>query len=175
MDKWLQARIAAVRMLILDVDGVLTDGRLYYTAEGLEWKSFDVKDGHGIRLLLHYGIQVAVISGRVSRAVENRMQDLGIRYYYPGFRNKTEALAQLLNETRIASEHIACMGDDLPDLPLMVRSGVTCAPANAHPEILSYVDWVASSAGGCGAVREFADMLLKQQSQWNQVMRYCLT
>ena len=167
----MQARIAAVRLLVLDVDGVLTDGRLYFSATGVESESFDVKDGHGIRLLLYCGVEVAIISGRASRSVEKRVQDLGVRHYYPGFRHKLEALDRLLHVTSIATEHVACMGDDLPDLPLMQRVGVTCAPADAHPEVLDYADWIATAAGGRGAVRELADLLLKQQSRWHEVVQ----
>lgn len=171
MDTLLQERIAAIRLLVLDVDGVLTDGKLLISSEGTEWKSFDVKDGHGIRLLLYCGIEVAIISGRSSRAVEKRVRDLGIRHYYPSFRHKLEALEHLLKVTTIATEQIACMGDDLPDLPLMKHVGVSCAPADAHPEVLDYVDWVAASGGGRGAVRELTDLLLKQQSRWQEAVR----
>ena len=175
MDKLRQERMATIRLLVLDVDGVLTDGRLYFGPDGQEWKAFDVKDGHGIRLLLHYGVDVAVISGRKSSAVKDRLQDLGIKKHYLGFQNKVVALEKLLDETKVAAEHVACMGDDLPDLSLMQRVGFACAPADAHPEVLHRADWVSSAAGGCGAVRELAEMLLKQRAQWRQVMEYCLS
>jgi 3-deoxy-D-manno-octulosonate 8-phosphate phosphatase (KDO 8-P phosphatase) len=151
---------AEIALVVLDVDGVLTDGRLWFGPEGETWKSFDVRDGHGIKRLLAAGIGVAVISGRRSQAVTARMQELGIKDVAQGVADKAQALAELLRRERIESKHVACLVDDTPDLGLMAAVGLPAAVADAHPEVLSAARHVTRAPGGRGAVREFCDWLL---------------
>ncbi len=170
-------RAAAIKLVVFDVDGVLTQGRLYAGSDGEEHLAFHVKDGHGIRLLLHYGIQVAILSGRKSAAVSRRMEELGVgvEYVYQGMREKGAGFELLLGDCAIAAEETAYMGDDLPDIAAMQRAGFACAVSDAHPEVVCRADWVAQLAGGCGAVRELCDFLLKAQGRWKSVLEYCST
>jgi 3-deoxy-D-manno-octulosonate 8-phosphate phosphatase (KDO 8-P phosphatase) len=151
---------AEIALVVLDVDGVLTDGRLWFGPEGETHKTFDVRDGHGIKRLLAAGIGVAVISGRRSEAVTARMQELGIKDVAQGVADKAQALAELLRRERIESKHVACLVDDTPDLGLMAAVGLPAAVADAHPEVLSAARHVTRAPGGRGAVREFCDWLL---------------
>ena len=153
-----------VRLLILDVDGVLTDGGLHFDNRGEEYKTFNSLDGHGIRMLLESGIEVAVITGRQSEIVRHRMNELGVRFVYQGNRDKLEAFASLLQETGLESEQVAYVGDDLPDLPIMRRVGFSIAVQNAHAFVRQHCDWVTSCSGGRGAVREVTDHILRSQS-----------
>ena len=175
MDESIKERARAVKLLILDVDGVLTDGQLYFTADGEAHKVFNVRDGHGIRLLLHYGFKVAAVSGRSSPATACRLADLGVEKAYLGFRDKQAAVAELIAEYGVAMRQVACMGDDLPDLAVMTQVGFACAAADAHPEVVQHAHWVASAGGGRGAVRELSEVLLKEQGHWGKVLEYCLS
>lgn len=149
-----------VALVVLDVDGVLTDGRLWFGPGGESLKVFDVRDGHGIRRLLEAGIRVAIISGRRSEAVTARMQELGVKDVAQGVGDKAQALAELLRRERIESRHVACLVDDTPDLGLMAAVGLPAAVADAHPEVLTAARHVTRAPGGRGAVREFCDWLL---------------
>ncbi|MGQ0429682.1 MAG: KdsC family phosphatase [Gammaproteobacteria bacterium] len=149
-----------VRLVILDVDGVLTDGRLWFGPGGETQKVFDVRDGYGIQRLLAAGIGVAVISGRRSEAVDARMRELGVKDVAQGVADKAQALAELLRRERIESKHVACLVDDTPDLGLMAAVGLPAAVADAHAEVLSAARHVTRARGGRGAVREFSDWLL---------------
>ena len=169
----LTKRIADIKLLVLDVDGVLTDGKLYFTAQGQTTKAFHVRDGHGIRLLLHHNIEVAVISARQSEAVGQRMQDLGVQHVYLGFKDKTKALEDLLSVCQLRHQQTAYFGDDLPDLSVMKKVHLACAPADAHTEIQKIAHWVSSANGGQGAVRELSELILKEQGCWEDVMNYC--
>lgn len=153
-------RAAGIRLLVLDVDGVMTDGRLHYDAEGREFKSFHVRDGYGIRRLMASGIIVAVISGRQSGAAAGRMADLGIRHAMLGRGDKAAALAELLAATGIAASAAACMGDDEPDLPVMQQVALPIAVADCHPSVSTAACWHTTLPGGAGAVREVCDLLL---------------
>ncbi|MCP4876041.1 MAG: 3-deoxy-manno-octulosonate-8-phosphatase KdsC [Gammaproteobacteria bacterium] len=153
-----------VHLLILDIDGVLTDGGLHFDNHGEEYKTFNSLDGHGIRMLLECGIQVAVITGRQSEIVRHRMGDLGVRHIYQGYRNKLPAFEQLLQDTALTPEQIAYVGDDLPDLPVMQRVGFAIAVQNAHSFVKQHCDWVTSTPGGKGAVREVSDFILQSQA-----------
>jgi 3-deoxy-D-manno-octulosonate 8-phosphate phosphatase (KDO 8-P phosphatase) len=161
-------RLAPVRLLVLDVDGVLTDGSLVYSGEGEAFKAFSVRDGLAVRLLLGAGIQVAVISGRSSPAVAARCADLGIRseMVVLGSRDKAADLDRLEQMLDIVDLEVAAMGDDLQDLPLLARAAFTACPADAVPEVAAVCDLVCGSAGGRGAVREFAELILKVQGKW---------
>ncbi|MGH8250300.1 MAG: KdsC family phosphatase [Steroidobacteraceae bacterium] len=149
-----------VTLVVLDVDGVLTDGRLYYGADGESLKAFDVRDGHGIKQLIAAGIGVAVISGRRSGAVTARMRELGVSDVAQGVGDKARALGELLKRNAIEARHVACLVDDTPDLGLMAAVGLPAAVADAHPVVLAAARHVTRAAGGMGAVREFADWLL---------------
>jgi 3-deoxy-D-manno-octulosonate 8-phosphate phosphatase (KDO 8-P phosphatase) len=164
-------RLEPVRLLVLDVDGVLTDGSLTYTSRGEERKTFSVRDGLGIRLLLEAGVQVAVISGRASEAVEARCTELGIRseLIILGSKDKVADLQRIEDLLDIVDLEVAAMGDDLPDLPLLERAVFTACPADAAPEVMAVCDLVCGAPGGRGAVREFAELILKVQGKWVDV------
>lgn len=153
-------RARRVRLLVLDVDGVLTDGRLYVAASGEEFKVFHVRDGAGIVALQRAGIAVAIISGRDSAAVSHRADELGIRHVRQGVADKAAALRSLLGELGVAAEQTACVGDDTPDLPMLAAAGLAIAVADAHPAVRAAAHWVTRVNGGCGAVRETCDLLL---------------
>ncbi|MBN2645168.1 MAG: HAD family hydrolase [Desulfuromonadaceae bacterium] len=165
----MKERIAAIRLLLLDVDGVMTDGRIIYDNQGVETKMFHVRDGHGLKLLQRAGVQVGIITGRESQVVIKRAQELGIEYLYQGAKNKLECYEDILRRTGLSDEQIAYVGDDLVDLPVLRRVGFAVAVADGVEEIRPYVDYVTSRCGGCGAVREVCDLLLKQSGRWQQV------
>ena len=154
-------RAARIRLLALDVDGVLTDGRLYYGPQGEALKVFDVRDGHGIKMLLHQGVEVAILSARSSEIVETRARELGIRRVLQGRGNKAAAWRELLAETGIAAEHAGFIGDDLPDLPVLVQAGLAATVADARIEVKNAAHWIAPQAGGRGAVRALAEFILQ--------------
>ena len=156
----LSKRAAQIRLVVFDVDGVFTDGRLYYGADGESLKVFHVHDGQGIKRLLKQGIEVAVISGRDSAAVTRRMQDLGIKHVFQGDEDKLPLFERLLAEFGLSARQTACVGDDLPDLPLMERAGLAIAVANALPDIREHAHYVTRAGGGLGAVREVCDLIL---------------
>lgn len=163
-------KLAAVRLVLLDVDGVLTEGRVVYADSGEEIKSFSVRDGYGIRLMLDAGIGVGIITGRRAPALHHRCRDLGIEMIYEGARRKAPLLAKIMAETGLAAEAIAFVGDDLPDLPVMIRVGCAVAVADAHPELRQRADMVTKARGGRGAVRELAEALLEAQGKWDGVL-----
>jgi 3-deoxy-D-manno-octulosonate 8-phosphate phosphatase (KDO 8-P phosphatase) len=160
MDPAILRRAATIRLLILDVDGVLTDGGLHYDAEGREFKTFHVRDGFGIKRVLEAGIEVAVISGRMSRSTAARMAELGIRHVMLGREDKAAALGELLDRLGVGPEAAACVGDDLPDLAMMQRVALPIAVADCHGSIEAAALWRTTRPGGRGAVREVCDLLL---------------
>lgn len=152
---------ARVRLLVLDVDGVLTDGRLYYGARGEALKAFHVRDGLGLKLIATAGITVAVISGRRSAMTARRCRELGVRHLVQGVEDKLAAFQRLRSRLRVPANVCACVGDDLPDVPLMREVGLSFAVADAHPQARSAAHVVTRLAGGNGAVREVCDYLLE--------------
>jgi 3-deoxy-D-manno-octulosonate 8-phosphate phosphatase (KDO 8-P phosphatase) len=152
-----------VRLLALDVDGVLTDGRLHYGPRGESTKVFHVRDGHGIKRVQDAGIEVAIISGRKSAAVAKRARDLGIKHVFQGVGDKLAVLQKLAKARDVALEHCACVGDDTPDAPILAAAGLGVAVADAHADALAAADLVTARAGGHGAVREVCDWLLDAQ------------
>lgn len=156
----LELRAADVRLLVLDVDGVLTDGRLYFSARGEEMKSFHVRDGAGIVAVRRAGVQIAVISGRESKAVDHRMQELGVMLVRQGVKDKLLALKQILESGNLTFDQVACIGDDTPDVPILSAARLGVAVADAHPAAKLAAHWITQAAGGCGAVREVCDLLL---------------
>ena len=153
-------RAARVRLVVFDVDGVFTDGRLYYGSGGEELKVFHVHDGQGVKRLLRQGVAVAVISGRDSAAVSRRMQDLGIAHLFQGDEDKLPIFERLLKKLSLTPQEVACVGDDLPDLPLLEQAGLAVAVANALPQVRAKAHLVTAAAGGTGAVREVCDLIL---------------
>ncbi len=168
----LRRRLAPIRLLVLDVDGVLAEGRLLYSARGEELKAFSVRDGLGLRLLLDAGLGVAVVSGRASAAVAARMLDLGVppEMVVQGSRDKAADLDALETRLGLADAEVAAMGDDLPDLPLLARVGFAACPADAAPAVASVCHRVCAATGGNGAVREVAELLLEAQGRWDQLV-----
>ena len=156
----INARAARVRLVVFDVDGVFTDGRLYYGPDGEELKVFHVHDGQGVKRLLAGGVAVAVISGRESAAVSRRMRDLGIEHVFQGDEHKLPIYERLLAKLGLKPEETACVGDDLPDLPLLERAGLAVAVANAQPPLRTKAHHVTAAKGGRGAVREVCDLIL---------------
>jgi len=152
--------LASVRLVAFDVDGVFTDGRFYLSNTGVESKAFCTQDGFGVRRLLSAGVEVAVISGRTSAAVAMRMDELGVRHVVQGCNDKIAAFETLIGALGIDSAECAYVGDDVPDLPLLARVGVSFAVANAVPELHQACDFSTQASGGFGAVREVCDMLL---------------
>ncbi len=156
--------LARIELLMLDVDGVLTDGRLHFSGRGEAFKSFHVRDGHGIKLLMESGVTVAVASGRRSRAVSARMRELGVRHVTQGCGDKLDALRKLTRRLGLDPLAAACLTDDTPDLPLMAAVGFAAAVADAHPLVRAAAHWVSSARGGAGAVRELCDALLRARA-----------
>lgn len=153
-------RAADIRLAVFDVDGVLTDGRLWLGPDALELKTMHIRDGLGLKRLLAAGITPAVISGRPSRPVEDRLLELGLQYIYLDTEDKYEAFRGLLDDLGLAARQAAVMGDDLPDLPLMQAAGLALAVADAVPEVRAAAHWVSALPGGMGAVREGCDLLV---------------
>lgn len=158
------AAFAKIELVVLDIDGVLTDGRLYFSARGEALKVFHVRDGHGIKLLMGCGVQVAAFSGRRSTAVASRMRELKVRNLVQGCSDKVAALRELTLRLGIDPLACACIVDDTPDLPLMSAVGLAAAVADAHPLVLAAAHWVSAAPGGHGAVREFTDALLRARA-----------
>lgn len=158
-----EQRAARIRLVAIDVDGVLTDGRLYYGPQGEVIKVFDVRDGHGIRMLLDHGIDVAILSARSSEIVATRARELGIRHVLQGRGNKAQGWRELLDEAGVALEHAGFIGDDLPDLPVLAQAGLAATVADAREEVKSVAHWTAPQPGGRGAVRAFAEFILRAQ------------
>ncbi len=156
--------LARIELLLLDVDGVLTDGRLYFSGSGEEIKTFHVRDGHGIKLLMQSGVAVAAVSGRRSSAVTARMRELKVRNVVQGCADKVAALMDLARRLDIDPLACACLVDDTPDLPLMAAVGFAAAVADAHPLVLSAAHWISRTPGGRGAVRELCDALLRARA-----------
>ncbi|MBF0147410.1 MAG: phenylphosphate carboxylase subunit delta [Magnetococcales bacterium] len=160
-----------IRILALDVDGVLTDGVIHLDADGHEHKRFHVTDGLGIRLLLEAGIKVGLITARNSRAVARRAEELSLSFVHQGIRSdKWTCLKEELSRSGFEPAQCACMGDDLIDLPILCRVGLATAPFDARPEVRQRVHWVANAPGGRGAVRELAEGLLMAQGRWENLV-----
>jgi 3-deoxy-D-manno-octulosonate 8-phosphate phosphatase (KDO 8-P phosphatase) len=163
-------RARRIKMLILDCDGVLTDGRILMTAEGDEMKTFDVKDGHAIVMLHRAGLRSAIISGRKSAVVQKRVKELGIHHLHEMAWVKTEPYEAILAEEGLTDEAICYVGDDVVDIPLLRRAGLAVAVADAVEEVKAYAHLVTVAEGGRGAVREVIKLILESQDKWNELM-----
>ncbi len=157
------ARAANIRVAVFDVDGTLTDGRLWYGEDGRETKVFHVHDGLGLKQLKQHGVVVAIISARISHAVALRAEGLGIEHVYQGQDDKASCLLELLDALHLTTDQAAFVGDDLPDLPPMRLAGLAVAVANAHPVVAGQAHWQTAKSGGLGAAREVCDLILHAQ------------
>ena len=162
--------LSSIQMVLLDVDGVLTDGRIIYGDSGEEIKPFHVKDGFGIRMLMDAGLQVGIVTGRRSEALMHRCRNLGITLVFDGIRNKAAALEEICRATGCPADQVAFIGDDLPDIPIMTRVGYAVAVADAHEVVMRHADMVTRAPGGQGAVREFCELLLNARGLWEDIL-----
>lgn len=162
----LKDKAKKIKLLILDVDGVMTDGRIILDNEGNEIKAFHVRDGHGIKIAMDAGIHVAIITGRKSRVVDRRAKELGIRDVYQKILNKGDTYAEILKKYDLKDEDVAFIGDDINDLPILRKVGFSAAVADADTHIRKIVDYVTKLGGGRGAVRETIETILKAQGKW---------
>ena len=169
----LHRRARRLRLLLLDVDGVLTDGTVVISTSGHEAKSFSIRDGAGIVYAQRAGLEVALLSGRPSEATTRRAAELGIRTVVQGGPDKRTLFQKLLADKELEAADVACMGDDLLDLPVLLTAGVSAAPADAVEDVRSRVHWVSQARGGHGAVREYIELLLKARGVWDtELARY---
>lgn len=161
----IHSKAQQIAMVIFDVDGVLTDGSLFLGDDGQEYKAFNSKDGHGMKMLQAAGIQIAIITGRTSEVVRIRMQSLGIERVFQGIHDKREAYEQLKQSVGLSDTQIAYVGDDVVDLPVMTQVGLAIAVADAHPLVRQHAHWTASLGGGRGAAREVCELLMDAQGK----------
>ena len=154
-------KASRIRLLIFDVDGVLTDGSLFLGDDGQEYKAFNSRDGHGIKMLQKYGVTIGIITGRTSKVVEYRMANLGITHVYQGKLEKIPAYEELIKEVGVTPEETAYVGDDVVDLPVMRKVGLAIAVQDAHPLVLKHSHWQTPSGGGRGAARDVCEMLME--------------
>jgi 3-deoxy-D-manno-octulosonate 8-phosphate phosphatase (KDO 8-P phosphatase) len=166
------ADLSKIKLLLLDVDGVLTDGRIIYDSEGGESKSFDVKDGHGLKLLQRAGIRVGIITGRQSAIVARRAEELGIELVYQGAKDKSLPFNEIMQKLALAPEEIAYVGDDIVDLPVMRKVGFAATVADAVDDVKPFADMVTKLPGGRGAVREICEFILKESGRWPAVTHH---
>lgn len=166
-------RARNIKLVTMDVDGVMTDGKIYFTDDGKEFKAFNILDGQGVKMMIQAGLKTAVITGRTSTIVEKRMNNLGIHYLRQGREDKIEALAEILEEDGqgISFDQICHIGDDYPDLTIFNQAGLCIAPANAHPVVKEQADGITTLKGGEGAVREMADLLVQAQGKFEALTR----
>jgi 3-deoxy-D-manno-octulosonate 8-phosphate phosphatase (KDO 8-P phosphatase) len=170
MDAALRERASRIRMLVLDVDGVLTDGKLYFDHAGNEMKAFNTRDGMGIKALQRVGIEIAVITGRKSEAVAQRMAQLGVQHVYQGREDKLSAFLHLLEATGLDAQQICFAGDDWIDLPVLLRAGLAVSVADAEERVKQQAHWITSRNGGDGAVREVCNLILAAQDKEQTIL-----
>lgn len=176
MNPELRERAARIKLLLLDVDGVLTDGKLYFGNSGEEFKTFNTLDGHGIKLLQKTGVKVGIITGRTSNLVARRAKDLGIEILVQGREDKWDALQEILQDHPAPLEEIAFIGDDWPDLGVMTRVGLALTVANAHFSVAARAHWQSKERGGEGAVRSACDLIMQAQGTFDQALaQYLVT
>ena len=171
MNTDVQERAARIKLLLMDCDGVLTDGRIWLFADGEEQKGFHTRDGLGIELLHRAGLRSGIISGRTSKAVETRAHKLGMSFVIQGHENKVQAFADVLAHANVANAEVAYIGDDLNDVPLMLQSGLGIAVADAAHEACEHAHYVTEAPGGFGAVREVIELILKSQGRWDDLIK----
>jgi 3-deoxy-D-manno-octulosonate 8-phosphate phosphatase (KDO 8-P phosphatase) len=164
-------KLKRVRLLLMDVDGVLTDGGIIYDDKGVETKAFNVKDGLGIKLLMDAGVKVGIVTSRASKALYHRCDDLGISLVFDGIGDKSGILEDISKRTGFPAEEIAFVGDDLIDLPLMRKVGLSVAVADSHQTLFKNADMVTKARGGAGAIREVCEAILKAQGLWEKTLQ----
>jgi 3-deoxy-D-manno-octulosonate 8-phosphate phosphatase (KDO 8-P phosphatase) len=169
MKKNIKEKLKGIKLLILDVDGVMTDGRIIMDNEGKEIKNFNVRDGHGLKILQRYGIKVAILTGRQSKVVSHRAKDLDIKYVYQKVFNKKDVFEKIMKNLKLSPDEAAFIGDDIIDIPVLRRVGFSVAVADAADVVRKSVDYVARNRGGHGAVREICEMILKAQGKWPEI------
>ena len=167
----MRERAGRVELILVDSDGVLTDGRIYMSSDGSEFRAFDVTDGHGIRMGQQAGLEFGIISGRTSEVLARRASELDIEELHQRVIDKLERFREIIERRQLAEESICFVGDDLIDLPVMRRVGLAVAPANARPEVLESAHYVTERAGGRGALREVIDLVLRATGKWDTVAR----
>ncbi len=170
----LTARAKQIRLLVMDVDGVLTDGGLFFGDDGQEYKMFNSRDGHGMRMLQDAGISIAIITGRQSEVVKHRMENLGVAHVYQGQREKLPAFEALLKEIGLAAEQVAYVGDDVVDLPILTRVGLAIAVQDAHALVKQHAHWTTPQGGGRGAVRDVCEMIMQAQGSLDAALGHYL-
>lgn len=166
----MQSKLEPIKLLLLDVDGVLTDGGITLSDGGEQSKTFHVRDGHGLKLLQRIGVQVGIITGRSSQVVELRAAELGISLVYQGVKNKLEPYQEILAAQGLSDRQIAYVGDDIVDLPILRRVGFAATVADADAEVLERVDFISRYGGGRGAVREICELIIRAQGRWAELM-----
>ena len=170
-DSELQQRAARIKLLLMDCDGVLTDGRIWIIENGEDQKAFHTRDGLGIALLHRAGLKSGIISGRISSALERRAQSLGVSFLWQGRDDKRQAFADTLAQANVTNDQVAFVGDDLTDLPLMGQAGLAVAVADAVAEVQAHAHYVTKLKGGKGAVREVVELILKAQGRWDDLVK----
>lgn len=167
-------KAAQIRLLIFDVDGVLTDGSLYLGDDGQEYKAFNSRDGHGMKMLQATGVEIGVITGRSSEVVRMRMESLGVKHLYQGQLDKRPAFEALLQQLALTPQQVAYVGDDVVDLPVLIRVGLAIAVQDAHPLVKQHCHWHTPSAGGRGAAREACELLMQAQGTLDEQLQHYL-
>lgn len=170
MERSISEKLKKIVLLVLDVDGVLTDGKIIIDDMGNESKNFHVRDGHGLKLLMRSGVDVVLLTGRTSEVVKHRADELGIRDVYQGAKDKAQVLGEILRERGLPGECIAYVGDDVVDIPAFRMVGFSAAVAGAPGYVRAHADYVTEKEGGVGAVREICEMILGAQGTWSEVI-----
>ncbi|MDH5301160.1 MAG: 3-deoxy-manno-octulosonate-8-phosphatase KdsC [Gammaproteobacteria bacterium] len=168
------AKAAQVKLVIFDVDGVLTDGRLYVTESGDEIKAFHSRDGHGMKMLQSTGVNVGIITGRTSGIVTHRMNELGIKHVYQGQKDKVPAFRELISKLELSPEQVAYVGDDVVDLPVMLKVGLAIAVQDAHSLVKKHAHWQTPNLGGQGAARDVCELIMEAQSTLESQLQHYL-
>lgn len=168
-------RAASIRLVIFDVDGVLTDGSLYLGDGGEEYKAFHSRDGHGMKMLKQSGVEIAIITGRTSKVVEHRMANLGIEHIYQGQLEKLPAFEKLIAELGVEPHEVAYVGDDVVDLPIMLRVGLAVAVADAHDLVRKHAHWQTPHGGGQGAAREVCELIMEARGTLSTTLQHYLS
>ena len=165
-----KAKAANIKLVVFDVDGVLTDGSLIFGDDGQEYKAFHSRDGHGMKMLQASGVEMAFITGRMSEVVKHRARNVKVSHVYQGQIDKLPAYEKLKDKLKLQPEEIAVVGDDVVDLPIMLRSGLAIAVSDAHPVVKQYAHWITPSAGGKGAAREVCELIMEAQGSLERAM-----
>lgn len=164
-------RAKPIKLVVFDVDGVLTDGSLFYGDDGQEYKAFNSRDGHGMKMLQSTGVEIGIITGRTSNVVNHRVQNLGIKYVYQGQLHKLPAFEELVKKTGLSIEQVAYVGDDVVDLPLLIRAGLAITVKDGHELAKQHAHWVTPSCGGRGAARDICEMIMRAQNTYDSAIQ----